>query len=503
MNNENSIEADVGMIFEGSYPYVSGGVSSWAQQLIESLPELTFSIIVLLPDETPREPKYKIPRNVVQMHHIYIHDVKPRPKLYPFRTWKWVETIEKFHRGKKKFNIELFKSVLELFRGANAPKLEHLLNSQAAFDLVKRIYTANAAGESFLDYFWTWRFLHLGLFKILQSPLHSCRIYHAVSTGYCGVYGAMLKHFFNRPYLLTEHGIYTRERKIEINLSEWIYDKRREEIRPDRTLGTFKLIWAKAFSKMSHITYNFADEIITLFPGNQKFQKQAGAEEKKMRIIYNGIDFDRYTKHRKQRTAGRFTIAFIGRVVPIKDVKTFLRCMKIISYEIPEMNALIMGPTDENPKYHKECLQLTKLLGLEHLVEYTGKVTVADYFERIDIIMLTSISEAQPLVLLEANAAGIPVVATDVGDCKGLLYGRKGEDRELGQSGFVFGLAAPKEAAEYVYQLHKDLKLYQRISQTGVERVRRYYKKEYQIESYRKLYTSHINKTKQNTRGSG
>ena len=101
----------------------------------------------------------------------------------------------------------------------------------------------------------------------------------------------------------------------------------------------------------------------------------------------------------------------------------------------PEVEALIMGPEDEDPAYAAECRQLAADLGLNGNLRFTGRVRLDDYLPRIDAIVLTSISEAQPLTVLEAGAAGIPSVVTDVGACRELILGRADEEPRLGPGG--------------------------------------------------------------------
>ena len=58
--------ADVCLVLEGTYPYVGGGVSSWVHQLIEGLPELSFSLLLISPDrKTAQTRRYQLPPNVV------------------------------------------------------------------------------------------------------------------------------------------------------------------------------------------------------------------------------------------------------------------------------------------------------------------------------------------------------------------------------------------------------------------------------------------------------
>ena len=67
---------------------------------------------------------------------------------------------------------------------------------------------------------------------------------------------------------------------------------------------------------------------------------------------------------------------------------------------------------------------------------------VEDIFRKIGILVLTSISEALPLVILEGFANGVPAVATDVGSCRELIEGGRPEDKELGMAGAVVPIDA-------------------------------------------------------------
>jgi len=66
---------DVAMILEGTYPYVSGGVSSWVHALITAMPDLRFGLLYLSPSmKAKREYKFKLPPNVTDFVEIYIYE---------------------------------------------------------------------------------------------------------------------------------------------------------------------------------------------------------------------------------------------------------------------------------------------------------------------------------------------------------------------------------------------------------------------------------------------
>jgi glycosyltransferase involved in cell wall biosynthesis len=103
-------------------------------------------------------------------------------------------------------------------------------------------------------------------------------------------------------------------------------------------------------------------------------------------------------------------------------------------------------------------------------------------------VVLTSFSEGQPLVILEAYAEGLPVIASDVGACREMIEGRLAEDRALGPSGIVTRVAAPKETAAAMVMLAKDSRLRRRMGMAGRKRVTTFYQRREMLAKYRALY---------------
>lgn len=97
----------------------------------------------------------------------------------------------------------------------------------------------------------------------------------------------------------------------------------------------------------------------------------------------------------------------------------------------PRLKLWIMGPCDEDEEYARECYEQVEALGLTDVV-FTGRINIRDYLGRMDVTILTSISEGQPLTILESYAAHVPVIATDVGNCSGLIFG---ENDDFGAEG--------------------------------------------------------------------
>ena len=148
----------------------------------------------------------------------------------------------------------------------------------------------------------------------------------------------------------------------------------------------------------------------------------------------------------------------------------------------------LIGPTDEDPDYFTECRTLVESLGLGNTIEFIGQADVRGYYATMDVMLLTSLSEGQPLVILEANCAGVPCVATDVGACRELLEGGAPADVKLGPSGLLTPVASPAETAKALVRLYHDPALRRRMATAGQERVRRFYREEPLYAYYGGLY---------------
>lgn len=485
--------ADVCLILEGTYPYVSGGVSSWTHELILMQKHLRFTIVALLPSGMEPKQVYTLPPNVVEVKNVFLQEL-PRgvSSLPPERIQKIMSAIrtpmERFQSGSPKLDdLAIMIQTFAKHRGYLGADI--LLNSPDVWETLLSMYAKDMPQSAFLEYFWSWRGLFGGLYSALLFELPKAQIYHSLCTGYAGLVLARAHIETGKPCVVTEHGIYTNERRIEIASADWLEDDSAFGLSVNRLdhQRNLKDFWAEMFCGYSRLCYDACDRIITLYEGNQAFQLADGAHKDKLMVIPNGIDVERFSGiiHDSNHPP---TVALIGRVVPIKDVKTFINAVNILRTALPEINALILGPEDEDMTYTEECKDMVRRLGLEKTVLFTGKVRIEDYLPRIDVIVLTSISEAQPLVLLEAGAAGIPSVATDVGCCSEIIYGKNGEMPNVGAGGCISSLANAQSTAENILKLLSDKDYYASCSVAIRARVQRYYNKIDQHSAYANLY---------------
>jgi len=498
-DNKEEKVYDVCLMLEGTYPFVAGGVSSWVHNLISALPEISFTGICILPTEKEKwEVKYDVPDNFHDLKVVYLHDynIGDRTKHKKKSHRKNLKILKKYHQKLFSGDFSDFEKILPMFQGEKKNRFtaHDLVYGRDAWNLLLDFYKAEVNKESFIDYFWTFRFIHLPVMKLLSARIPLAKVYHTVSTGYAGLLGATAKCTYQKPLLLTEHGIYTKERKIEISQAEWIYVAGGEKIKVETNLGFFQNLWVSFFESLGRLTYQKSNEIYTLYEGNRKLEIEYGADPKKTFIIPNAINIKRFQKFpRKERNPGDpFIVGFVGRVVPIKDVKTFIRACKVVSLTIPSVKFYIMGPRDEDPQYDRECVELISMLGLDENIIFTGRVNVQEYYPKLDLLVLTSISEAQPLVILEAACLGVPSVASDVGSCDELLLGRTKEDKALGPSGIITRVSDPDETAQAIIKILKDDKLRAQMNESAIKRVEKYYKESDLNDRYRSIYFKYM-----------
>jgi polysaccharide biosynthesis protein PelF len=492
---DTSRTADICLILEGTYPYVSGGVSAWTHNLIKQHSDFTFHLLTILPPDALAEEKYEIPSNVVGITQVRLQEL-PSGNI-PSHVDELMHQLEEplFNLTTPNGAMKDYKDFLEIMRPYNGDLgYMSLLASEPAFELVKRMYLRRFQESSFLDYFWSWRALMGGLFTMALVDLPKAEMYHSLSTGYAGMMAARAKIETGKPVVLTEHGIYTNERRIEVASADWLEETASKSLTIDHTRSNLRDFWADTFASFSRICYQSCDDIITLYEGNQKMQIADGAAPERMRIVVNGVDIDRF-KAIAPKPHDRPTVALIGRVVPIKDIKSFIRASSAIKDQIPDVRVYVMGPTDEDLEYYQECRQMVDYMGLNDTITFTGQVNLDKYLPEIDVMVLSSISEAMPLTVLEAGACGIPTVATDVGACREIIEGRAGESPALGHGGIIVPLSNPSALAEGVVRLLRDNELYRSCSDAIRKRVELHYNKKDQIAAYQALYENLLSRT--------
>ena len=473
---------DVLIIAEGTYPYVRGGVSSWIHQLISGLDEYKFGIVFLGSRKKDyKEKKYEFPKNLVFYHEEFMFDEDDFPEKKAILKVKDFDKIEKFHEYfKNNKEYDFFKNI-DFFK--NTASLKNFLYSYPSWEFIEKHYEINVSNSPFINYIWSVKNMHIPIWKLVKvvDVIKEFRIVHSPSTGYAGFLAALLSYTYNRPFILTEHGIYIKERKIDLLNASWIKDSIYRFHKQIGELDYSKKMWIRFFEGLGKIQYDRAEIIISLYKKAREVQISYGAPKEKTEVIPNGIDIEKLKPLRKKEIPKVITL--IGRVVPIKDIKTFIKAIKLTSTKIPDIQGWIVGPEDEDPEYVNECKKLVETLNLKNNVKFLGFQNITDILPKTGLLTLTSISEGMPLTVIEGFAAGLPCVSTDVGSCKELIYGNDGK-----KAGEITHIADTTEIANAYIKILSNENIYREYQNNAIERVERDYTKEKFLNSYKNIY---------------
>ena len=274
------------LICEGSYPYVAGGVASWVQMLCENLRDVEFIIwSIATTREEMSQYKYKLPSNVTAVETFYLGDAQFSAKHRKMRLSVGEKNaLRSLIRGKAD-NIR-WQECLKFIKD-NQKRLVDLLMSEPFYEICLEEYQESGSTEIFKDYLWSFRSMYFSLLNPLSGSMPRADIYHSLSTGYAGILGSAASYATGKPLILSEHGIYTREREEDIIRADWVQ-------------GGMKELWIEFFKKLSMITYQQATWVTTLFSANRELQIELGCPPEKILMVPNGVKLDAFANLQSQ-----------------------------------------------------------------------------------------------------------------------------------------------------------------------------------------------------------
>jgi glycosyltransferase involved in cell wall biosynthesis len=180
----------------------------------------------------------------------------------------------------------------------------------------------------------------------------------------------------------------------------------------------------------------------------------------------------------RERSGGPFVVAYVGRLAPIKDVGTLVDAFALLMRERACAELWIVG----DGECRSDLERKVDALGLRESVRFTGwRHNLADLYSSIDAAVLSSRNEGTPVSLIEAMAAGRPVVATGVGGVPDVVTD--------GVTGLLVPSGAPDQLAVALRRVVDDPDLCGRIGAQAREAVRRRYSSERLVTDMWHLYT--------------
>ena len=176
-------------------------------------------------------------------------------------------------------------------------------------------------------------------------------------------------------------------------------------------------------------TLRLADRIIAVSRQLAGTAVELGADFQKVRVIYNGVDRTLFTPGSQSQARQRLgldshprRLLFVGNLVPVKQVEVLIdACRELIPNAVPFCCHII----GDGPLRERLADRVTRD-GLKDVVRFEGQrshTELPDWYRAADVVVLPSRSEGVPNVLLEAQACGVPIVASRVGGIPEIVSG--------------------------------------------------------------------------------
>jgi glycosyltransferase involved in cell wall biosynthesis len=182
-------------------------------------------------------------------------------------------------------------------------------------------------------------------------------------------------------------------------------------------------------------------------------------------------------------------ILYCGHIFERKGIEYLIQAMPEISRNINDCKLLITGELNSKDPFHTKIGELINQLRLENniiFVGYFGYKDMPKLYSIADLFILPSLEEAQPLVLLEAMAARVPIVTTSLDPIKEVI--------KDGENGILVKPRNSEEISKAAIRILKDNKLIQRLVQKGYKTVKQKFSKDKVIPKILKIYKQEIGK---------
>ncbi|MFF3935798.1 GT4 family glycosyltransferase PelF [Streptomyces phaeofaciens] len=460
----------VTLLTEGTYPHSHGGVSVWCDQLVQGMPDIDFDVVAVT--GTGREAVvWDLPAHVSHVLSVPLWGAPPEGRAPRGRALgRLAAAYEEFltalldPRAEDGFAPALYA----LGRAAADGALSPFLRGDRAITLLTSVWNrpglaVREARPTVHDALTATALLEHAL-RPLAAPAPRTGVAHAVSGGVAVLPGLAALDRHGVPLLLTEHGVYLRERYLGYRTAPYRWPVKAV------VLGFFRLLAEESYRRAALIT-----------PGNRYnrlWEEQGGAEPESIRTVYNGVDPAAFPPAGPEPRT--LTLSWAGRVDPIKDLETLIEAFALVRDRLPDARLRLFGGTPRGGEaYRERCEALAAELGHADAVTFEGRVDdIKDAYAAGNVVMLSSISEGFPFTLIEAMSCGRATVSTDVG----------GVREAVGDTGLVVPPRDPEAMAAAALELLGDPARRRAMGEAARLRVIERFTLRRTIDTFRSLY---------------
>nr|WP_237686609.1 GT4 family glycosyltransferase PelF [Arthrobacter jiangjiafuii] len=403
----------VALITEGTYPIVTGGVSTWCDQLLNGLPDYTFDVVALTGSGVSKA-VWEVPPNVRAVRMIPVWGATASPLRPGPRRRKWIDTTQDAL-------VELWdaalgpdgddpvgrtsNALLQLVGISDRVGLAHSLAARGSVAPILNAWSRHspAAGDtpmSVADAVMAAGIVDRAL-ALIDHHLGEVDVIHASSNGPSSLVALAHSWRHGTPILLTEHGVYLRERYLALHGANLSWPVR-------RTVTAF-------LRRLCQVVHVHAHLVLPVNQFNARWERRLGALPSRIHTISNGVDPAKFPPVTSEPAVP--TISFVGRIDPLKDLETLISAFALVRERVPAAQLRIFGPTPaENAAYKALLVALAQTLGVADAVHWEGPSKGSrPAIQAGHVVALSSVSEGLPFTLIESMMCGRATVNTDVG----------------------------------------------------------------------------------------
>ena len=403
----------IALVTEGTYPVVTGGVSTWCDQLITGMPNHDFQVVALTGSGAD-QPVWMLPENVRSLRLIPVWGPSASPLRPGARRKDWVDRTQAVLTqlwdaalGSDEDDpvARTTKALRGLVAISNRIGLAHALATRGSVAPIidawnRHLVSTGEPPMSVADAVMAASIVDRALALVDQRPA-GADVIHASSNGPSSLIALAHSWRHGTPILLTEHGVYLRERYLALHGANFSWPVR-------RAVTAF-------LRRLCQVVVAQAHMVLPVNQFNARWERRLGAPPERIHTISNGVDPGRFLPVTTEPDLP--TISFVGRIDPLKDLETLISAFALVRRQIPNAQLRLFGPTPaENHGYKADLVALAADLGVTDAVHWEGPSKGSrPAIEAGHVVALSSVSEGLPFTLIESMMCGRATVNTDVG----------------------------------------------------------------------------------------
>ena len=470
------------MVNWDNYPNVaSGGVYAWSRRLVEGIPDWDFVIINQVTNPNANA-NYVIPPNVSSVIEMPIFGTHRYEEFHKSGRSLLSNIVRTSDSAVEKEFVPIFDELLSnLTADDSNPKevarlvvqmhgiltsydmkkcLEHPLTWETFLDHISRdpLYR----GMSLKEALTVFQSLQRSM-QVLGIELPRVDVVHCSLVWIPSLVALVAKAKYGCPIVVTEHGVAYRELMLYYNA--YLFNE------------PSKIFWKVFARNVVRPIYETADVIAPVCQANAVWEKALGADPSKIKVIYNGIDTERF-KPTAARRDDVPTVVSVARIDPFKDITTLAYAIKYARQRIPNIRCLVFGDSN-NLDYSLRCVKVVKSQNLGPNFTFMGGTKEPENAYNLgDVVVFNGITEGFPFAVIEAMACGKPIVATAVGGVAEALEG----------CGILVKSRDPETLASEIVRVLTDERLRQELGLAALKRARAEFSLDTSIYRYKALY---------------